>query len=192
MITFTNELKNVWVDRWSNGYAPIPDLPDQKAYIQTKSQAFGLDNTIDNITTVDASIPEGKHVVSAAFEYLIDGSYATEIHDFLVAQLQVPGVQYDHLTALANLGNGADNISFSSEWVYRMFLVYDYTRDLYSAAEVTMIETYFYNAAVFFLRSINERVLSGRIEKRNADSAWSSYINLTDLLTDQGSQASGS
>ena len=189
-ITYTDELLALWRLRWTNGYTPIANRPDGRADSIARAAFYhanaGTDYVTTDVRTTDPA--HGEFVVSAAFQYLMDGTGGSAVHDHLLAQVQEAGCDYGSFPDgdLGTIGNAT--VRFSSTWVMNMFLVYDYTYDLYSVGEKAIIDAWFYDAAVFFQRSLSQGVFETQFPNRNADD---NYLTNAALVADQAAHTAG-
>jgi len=178
--------------RWLNNYnSPIPGLPNQITAVEAKALNFISDPESEFVTDIQniQQINIGNNLVGAAYKYLMDGtlmdnSHPANLHNFILSQIEEPGVDY---SLLLELGTGSDNESFSSWWVCKFYLAYDYCRDLFTDTEKSQINAWFFKVGVWMLRSINERQLY-RIPYRNS---YNEYDTIALMVADQGNHISG-
>lgn len=185
--TLSDKEISILQSRWAAGYQPaITGLPNQKSYIQAKTTAFIADPSsfiVTDIVNVQMTT-QGDNLCGAAFQYLMEGTNGTVIHDHILAQIAESGVDYTQIP----LGTGSDYPTFSTWWFNTFYLAYDYTRDLFSDAERASIESWFFDVGVWMLRSINERQFNARIPYR---ASYAKYDTTIDLVAAQGSHISG-
>jgi hypothetical protein len=186
--TYNDSELAVWQQRDSEGFTPIANRPDSWADHKARAVYFGNNPTAGYFTTdINTTDPNNtQYVVAASFEYLLNGAYASVVHDFLVNQVQEANADYE--SYFATLGTATERMAFSGAWVFRLFLVYDYTKDLYSLGEKAMIDQWFYNAGWYLSRYLEQRILGTLFTRRNA---WARYADPDAMIADQGSQVSG-
>jgi hypothetical protein len=191
-ITFTTEELTIWRERAANGPYKIPGdrfINSPSAYNESNRRAdFFINNPGTDYVTDDPRNTGvdgyGEYLLSAAWKYLIDEdtTYGNAVHDHIVAQVQEPNLDYSTFTKLAT---GGDNVTFGAVLVNKIFFAYDYTKDLYTASEKTLVEDWIYNAARFFQKSANERTL-GLVMKFRSDNG--KYDTIAEMLEDQNNQ----
>lgn len=176
-VTFSDTDVLIWQQRYNSGYTPgVTGLPDTYAASKTRADDF-LNDIVTDYVTVDINVTDpktsnnkgaGTYLMSCSLHYLITGTstYGTKVHDNIVNQVQESIVQFWNGTGWNwPYANGSNKISFNSTWVTRVFMAYDYTKDLYTSEEKTIIETWFGYAAEFYRYSIHN-ILQYRFPNR--------------------------
>lgn len=161
--------KTVWQDRRTNGFTRPTNMPDTDALSSARADYFINNPGTDYVTTsayTSELSPIGEFLLSAAWEYLLtdNTTYGNAVHDHVVNQVAEPNVDY---STFGTLGTGSDNASFNAAWVIKLYKAFDYTRDLYTAGELSDIQTWFYNAGLYFQRTMNESIFIGRFKYRS-------------------------
>lgn len=185
-ITYNSTELSRWRYRRANGYTKPTNMPDTLAWSQARADYFVANPTTDYYTGDPYTESPGdmEHILSSAWEYLCDGSstYGDPVHDFIVSQVQEPSVDYSTFTTLST---GGDYITFTATWANKLFYSYDYTRDLYTAGEITLIQQWFFDVAMFFQRSANERTLGLSMKFRSDNGKYDTIVL---MLADQSNQ----
>lgn len=106
--------------------------------------------------TSGPGLQQGREMRDAAFYYLLTGdtAYSTAVRTELLAQVAVSGVDFTNTSKWShNTGclTGVVDPSYQlGDWVTRLMLAYDWTKDTFSAGQKTTVETWFSEAATFF------------------------------------------
>lgn len=185
-LTYTTSELELWRYRRANGYTRPVNMPDTLAASQARALYY-INNPGTDYFDGDPYLEDPtdmRYIVAAAWEYLCDGNtnYGNPVHDHVVATVQEPSLDFSTFTTLAA---GGDRITFAAGWVSKLFYAFDWTRDLYSGAEIAMIQQWLFDAALFFQRSANERTLGLSMKFRSDNGK---YDTVALMLADQANQ----
>ncbi len=125
-----------------------PNSPDDWLKIAANAQNFLTDPDADRYNLkLGESGPLQNHIKlrDAAFYYLLTGNktFANAVRQELIGQIRMPNVQPE----VWGYPGDVNDSWFYCEWMMRLLYAYDYTMDVYSAAERSEIEDWFYRTA---------------------------------------------
>lgn len=121
---------------------------------------------------------EGVKLRDAAFVYLIkkENIYLNAVKKNLLAQANEP------LTDFSNHNRWCEDVLYDvnpafsiAEWLTRLLLAYDYTKDGFDNEEKVVIERWFKDAAYFFYRNTNPGLNKLFVDREKNDHRLSSY-----------------
>ncbi len=154
-------------DAWTNS-------PGDWSRIKSNADAFITNPDADlwrPNATLGAVVPdvEGIKAKDAAFVYLLTGDkrYGDAVRNFLLRQLDIPHSDLGDWTDNANATQKSATIEgrvngylretgwFESEWLTRMLFAYDYSKNLFTAAEKNKLNAYFKKSAWTMAYSID-------------------------------------
>ncbi|RLD76019.1 MAG: hypothetical protein DRJ15_16085 [Bacteroidetes bacterium] len=188
-VTFSDAELTTWQARtfYKTTGDRFTDSPGAYDVVDFQAATFIADPT-SYLVTVDVRTldpNEGGDLLAAAFKYIVEDSttHGNAVKTQLLAQILESASDYSSFTTL---GTGSDHVSFSSRWVARLFNAYDYTKALFTTGENADMEAWFYEAGLFFMRSLNERIFLGQFPNRNADDH---YDTNSLLLAEQSSHS---
>jgi hypothetical protein len=181
----TQEELNIWKERAASGpYKSTGDVsansPGDWNRIMNNANAFLTNPSADRWagqTTATCAVtwgPEpgrrlGNRLRDAAFYYLITGDvrYRDTVRNELLAQAAVPGTNFaDSTRWCPGLGDANPTFDYAN-WLTRLIFGYDYIRSGLSTADKNTLDTWFYNAGVFWEKNIDIGERTYRFPKRN-------------------------
>lgn len=194
-VTYNAAELSVWQSRityksWNDAFTGSPpsyDEMDARASYFIANQSLELVNY--DVSNVDGSQRNCAYAVASAFKYLVEGNttHGNAVKNLILTQIGYSATDfstYNYLTC------NFTYTKFSASWVFKMFLCYEYTLALYSASEKTSIETWFYNAALFYQRFHHIRIITnGLFQLAYYDG--SPYADYATMIADTGSHTSG-
>lgn len=164
-ITFSNEDLTLWRYRAENG--PYKTTGDRFSYSPGAWEDVvnhandALNNVIDDYRKTALDITPGANVNAnnafcVAFYYLInqDLIYGKWAKNYLLSQIREPIADWSRYSTASPLNS---NLFFAGPWWIRLFKIYDYTKELYSADEIVEIETWLSSGAEFFKEANHNR-----------------------------------
>lgn len=164
-VTYSSNDVIEWRRRVNNGFIlPNHNNGDWNSII-SRSDAILNHTPLDSIddyryTALDVT-PGGNfdmtYTPAMAFRYLVTGdlTYGNAAKDRLLTQIRMSIAdwsQYD------SSGNVNPTLYFSGPWYVKLFTIFDYTKNLYSPAEITELEEWFLAGAMFFKECIHSRI----------------------------------
>ncbi len=145
------------VDRWSGQTSPTCVVPYQTGIAPETNRNLGA------------------KMRDAAFYYLLTGNtaYRDAVRDELLAQTNTntyPGLDFSDRTRwCTHPGIGDVNPSFDiANWLTRILFAYDYIRSSLTTAQQNNLDTWFYNAGVYYEDNL-VNILESRFPNRNND-----------------------
>jgi hypothetical protein len=117
-----------------------------------------------------------RPMMDAAFYYLVKGdtAYSTPVRTDLLAQAAVAGTDFSNRSRWCQdtpYGPITDeNPSFDiSNWLTRQLYAYDYTKDTFSSGEKTTMNTWFLNAATYWVQQMDRWLTNAKYPGRDTD-----------------------
>ncbi len=164
-ITFSSEDLAVWRERANNG--PYKTTGDRFSY-----SPGAWDDVVDHandvingvvddyrktaLDTAPGANVNANNALCVAFYYLIkqDLTYGNWAKKYLLSQIRESVADWTQYSTSSPLNS---NLFFAGPWWVRLFNIYDYTKDLYSASEIIEIETWLSSGAEFFKEANHNR-----------------------------------
>lgn len=117
-----------------------------------------------------------RSIMDAAFYYLVTGdtTYSTPVRQDLLAQAALAGTDFSNKSRWCEASpygplTDENPLMEVTSWLTRLLFAYDYTKDTFSAAQQTTMNTWFLNAANHFMGRADAWITTVRYPDRMSD-----------------------